>query len=134
MTKGESKIISFEKAANLLDEVIQGYDNENNEATKVIFRDSAIQRFEICFDLSWKSLKDYLLDKKGLICNSPKDCFRQAFRNNIFVRDDPLWIEMTDKRNLMSHTYNENEAEKIFKRLPEYLLLFKELLSEIKNK
>ena len=133
MTKGESKIISFEKATNGLEEVLKGYSVENNIETKIIFRDSAIQRFEMAFDLSWKSLKDYLLDKKGLVCNSPKDCFRQAFENNFFANDNPLWVEMTNDRNLMSHSYDEEEAEKIFKKLPEYLSLFKELLREIKK-
>ena len=133
MTKNESKMISFEKAVNGLDEVIDDYKNENNEKRKIVFRDSAIQRFEICFDLAWKSLKEYLFKYNGLSCASPKVCFREAFLNKIFSSDEGQWIDMTDERNLLTHSYDEDEAEKAFKRLPEYLVLFKELLGELKK-
>ncbi len=133
MTKGESKMESFTKSVNSLDEVILAYNKEDNKQTKVFLRDSAIQRFEICFDLAWKTLKEYLLEKKGISCFSPKVCFREAFQNNFFHSDDGRWMQMTDDRNLMTHIYNEDEAEKIFQKMPEYLVLFKELLEEVKK-
>lgn len=124
---------SFTKSVNSLDEVILAYNKEDNKQTKVFLRDSAIQRFEICFDLAWKTLKEYLLEKKGISCFSPKVCFREAFQNNFFHSDDGRWMQMTDDRNLMTHIYNEDEAEKIFQKMPEYLVLFKELLEEVKK-
>ncbi len=133
MTKGESKIESFAKSMYGLEEVILAYDKEDNKKTKVFLRDSAIQRFEMCFDLAWKTLKEYLLDKKGVSCFSPKVCFREAFQNNFFHSDDSGWMQMTDDRNLMSHIYDESEAEKVFLKLSGYLILFKELLAEIKK-
>ncbi len=133
MTKIESKIISLKKAIDRLEEVIRGYHNEKDEKMKIIFRDSAIQRFEICFDLSWKTLKGYLLESKGIVCVSPKTCFREAFLNGIISNGENGWIQMTDDRNLMSHIYNESEAEKIFIKLFDYLVLFKELLEKIKK-
>jgi hypothetical protein len=37
-----------------------------------IVRDSAIQRFEICFELCWKFLKAYLEEEHNTVCTSPR--------------------------------------------------------------
>jgi len=47
----------FEKAINKLDEVL------DMEKTEVV-RDSAIKRFELCFDLAWKSLRSLFVKVK----------------------------------------------------------------------
>ena len=43
-----------------------------------IVRDSAIQRFEISFELCWKFLKAYLEEEHNASCTSPRTCFRAA--------------------------------------------------------
>jgi len=43
-----------------------------------IVRDSAIQRFEISFELCWKFLKAYLEAEHNAYCTSPRTCFRPA--------------------------------------------------------
>lgn len=88
-------------------------------------RDSAIKRFELTFELSWKALKEYLA-YKGIVCRSPRDCLQEAFKVGL-ISDNPLWLQMIDDRNEAVHTYNERFAEKIYGRLPGYLDLFKEL-------
>lgn len=116
----------FEKALDKLEEVLSVPKNE-------IVRDSAIQRFEFTLDLSWKMLKAYLEETKGIICHSPKDCFREAYRQKIIQYNDQ-WIHLVDLRNETVHTYNENLAEMIYKELPEALTLFKSLLAKIRVK
>lgn len=91
-----------------------------------IIRDAAIQRFEFTFDLSWKLLKVILEENKGILVSSPKDTFRQAYKAAL-IQYDELWLEMTDMRNITSHTYNETIADKIYKKLPNYLKAFEEL-------
>jgi nucleotidyltransferase substrate binding protein (TIGR01987 family) len=46
----------------------------------LIVRDAAIQRFEYSFEIFWKFLKEYLKFEDGIICASPKSCFREAFK------------------------------------------------------
>lgn len=53
-----------------------------------IVRDSAIQRFEIAFELCWKYLKAFLLEEHNAVCTSPSTCFRAAFAQGI-IDDDP---------------------------------------------
>ncbi|MEJ5338985.1 MAG: nucleotidyltransferase substrate binding protein [Aquificaceae bacterium] len=114
------RLEQFRKALQRLEEVLSL--QEENE----IFRDSAIQRFEFTFDLAWKSLKDYILEAHGLECNSPKSCFRLAFSLGLIDHDE-YWLKICDFRNLTSHTYNEELAEKIYRELPEVLKYFKKL-------
>lgn len=120
----EELLISFEKAVERLDEALKA------EKT-VLNRDAAIQRFEFTVELSWKCVQKFLRDQK-IICRSPKECFKEAFKFNL-VEDDPQWITVFDDRNLTAHTYKEKIAEAIYNRLPNYLIIFKKLLEKIKT-
>ena len=68
-----------------------------------------IQAFEYCFELSWKIMKR-LLEERGRIANSPRETFRMAALEG-FIVDPELWFDFIKKRNLTTHTYNENEAK-----------------------
>jgi len=94
-----------------------------------ITRDSAIKRFELCFDLAWKSVKLWA-KVKGLECYSPRDCFKVAFQLKLIDHDE-RWLEMIDDRNLTAHLYKEEQADKVYSRLSDYLKLFQELSSNL---
>lgn len=55
-------------------------------------------KFEFCFDLSWKLVKTFLEEVKGVQCQSPKDCWRQAYTTGIITYDG-FWMKLTDARN-----------------------------------
>lgn len=95
------------------------------EPKTVANRDSAIKRFELTFELGWKSAKSYM-GRQGIVCRSPRDCFMEAFRVGL-IPDNPLWLKMIADRNLSVHTYNEKLADEIHGRLRGYLHLFSEL-------
>ena len=60
-------------------------------------RAGAIQAFEFCFELSWKTIKR-ILSQKGVDVRSPRDAFREAATNNLI--DDPkIWFQFIEKRN-----------------------------------
>lgn len=67
-----------------------------------------IQCFEFTFELSWKTLKDYL-ESMGVDAIFARDVIKEAFAAQI-IKDGHLWLEMLDKRNLLSHTYNRKQA------------------------
>jgi len=96
-----------------------------------ITRDSALLRFQLCFELAWKAIKIQARDE-GVECFSPKSCFQTAFQLG-FIDYDEGWIEMISDRNLIVHLYEEETAEKIYGRLSNYLLLFKKLQSKLKK-
>ena len=99
------------------------------EPKTVANRDSAIKRFELTFELAWKSIKK-ALENRGVECQSPRDCFEKAFLAGV-VADNPLWLKMIEDRNLSVHTYNEKLAERIYGRLEDYLRLFVQLNSSL---
>ena len=125
MTKLEATIKQFENALTRLREVLAVSKND-------IARDSAIQRFEFTLDLSWKMIKAFLEDRKGIICVSPKECFREAYRQGLIEYSDE-WIKFVDMRNETVHTYKEEVAERIYAQLPDTLKYFEILLAVIKK-
>ena len=120
MTKIEALHTQYRKAVERLTEILR-------QPKSAIVRDAAIKRFEFTFDLAWKLLKARLEDEKGVSCQSPKDCFREAYRNS-FIEYDDFWITMTDWRNQAVHTYGEAFAENLYGKLPETLKRFNQLL------
>ncbi|SMC39613.1 nucleotidyltransferase substrate binding protein [Sporomusa malonica] len=100
------------KAVVTLEEVLQ-------ESFSIIVRDATIQRFEYCFELSWKVLKK-ALKIEGVEVNSPRQALRSAFEIG-YIEDIDIWFEMLEDRNLTSHTYDPEVADKVYesaKRLP----------------
>lgn len=67
-----------------------------------------IKIFEMTFELSWKTLQDYL-KYQGIDTKTPRETIKQAFKSNI-IENGELWIAMLDDRNLMVHAYNKVNA------------------------
>ena len=120
--KYPERLKSCRKAVARLREVLQKPRDE-------ITRDSAIQRFEFCFELSWKTIRDFLRER-SVLKDTPRDCLKAAFQCGL-IPDDPLWIEMLEDRNLTVHTYDEKLARRLYARLPRYLILFTRLLAAL---
>ncbi len=64
-----------------------------------------VQAFEFSFELAWKTLKDYL-HQKGVFSQFPRDLIKDGFQLQI-LKDGATWLKMLDKRNELSHTYNQ---------------------------
>lgn len=119
MTKSDALKKDYAKSLAQLEKVLRIKKTD-------IVRDSAIKRFELTFDLSWKLVKTYLENNKGVICNSPKDCFKEAYRNGL-INYDEQWLSATDWRNESVHNYSEKFANELFEKLPKILELFQSL-------
>lgn len=112
-------IESFELSIQRLKEALAMQESD-------ITRDAAIQRFEFTVELGWKSIQKFLREEK-INCRSPKECLREAFKQQL-VEDDDGWLEAFEDRNLTVHTYNEQTAKEIFSRIPKYIPLFDAVL------
>lgn len=113
------------KAIETLKEIIQ-------EPFSVIVRDATIQRFEYTFEALWKFIKDYLKEKEGIVCNSPKSCFKEAFSVGLLNEDETVrFLEMVDDRNMTSHTYKEEVAQILYAKMQGYCSLMEELLERV---
>jgi nucleotidyltransferase substrate binding protein (TIGR01987 family) len=94
---------NFEKAYLLFDEAMQ----MDGEKLSQLEKEGIIQRFEVLIELSWKTLKDYLENEGYDAVKNAKHVIRVAFQDEI-ITDAENWMEALKKRNLTSHTYNEN--------------------------
>ena len=75
-------------------------------------KEGVIQRFEYCFELAWKTVKDYL-EESGFVFATvtPRQVLKDAFAARILA-DGQVWIDMLDHRNLLSHTYSLSNFQK----------------------
>lgn len=114
----------FNKAINNLEEVL---DLEKDDVT----RDSAIKRFELCFDLAWKAIKSYA-KIQGIECYSPRECFKEAYRLKLIDYNEK-WMKIIEDRNLCAHLYSEEYADDVYQVLDDYVEMFKGLLKKLEK-
>ena len=76
-------MIEYDKFRMSLKRLVEQYENYRQleatlpELTREAIAESAIQRFETCYDCLWKVLRRYLIEELGLAetPNSPKPLF-----------------------------------------------------------
>jgi nucleotidyltransferase substrate binding protein (TIGR01987 family) len=128
MEQLKERLESCQRALTTLDEILA-------MTFSTVVRDASIQRFEYSFESLWKLLKAYLYRYEGIVCNSPKQCFREGLKVELLsVEEVETCLAMTDDRNLTSHTYLEAVAEAIYRQLPSYLAVMKSLLENIQGR
>ena len=99
MSRLYERIENFNKAFNIYQDAVKDYDT-----TKILTHMALVQSYEICFELAWKCLKDYL-QEKGIEANYPTEVIKEAFNKNT-LKDGQIWIDMLKARNSTSHEYN----------------------------
>lgn len=92
----------FQKALERLKEALA-------EAESSFVRDSIIKRFEVTFEMAWKTMFRYLIDKGEKIAPKAWDVIPVAFQS-LLIADAQLWDQMRTYRNDTSHEYNELRA------------------------
>ena len=98
-----------------------------------LYLDATIQRFEFTFELAWKLMKA-VLEYEGIEATSPRSSIREAWKQHL-INDAEKWLDMQVKRNLSSHTYNEETAQDIYRHIKEdYIVLLQDLDQEIRSR
>ncbi len=86
-------------------------------------QESVIQRFETCFDTSWKLLRRFLVQELGLVevPNSPKPTLNLAAENQLLGGEVEDWMEYNNARNSTSHDYDGKKAEACLQIIPRFI-------------
>lgn len=93
-----------------------------------------IQAFEYTHELAWNVLKDFLEEQGVRDLYGSKDSSREAFKRGLIENGD-AWMDMIQSRNLTSHTYNRDIAQKIVQAILEnYYAEFGRLFTVLKSK
>ncbi|MBI2055825.1 MAG: nucleotidyltransferase substrate binding protein [Candidatus Sungbacteria bacterium] len=122
----------YEAIRNEYQEAVIGLEEVLKKPKDEFMRDSAIKRFELAFDLAWKTIKAFLEDK-GLSCTSPVSCFKEAYRQGLVEYDDAWIKELVETRNKTVHTYDEDLAEEVYAALPNILNSLQKLLHFLRD-
>ncbi len=84
-------------------------DAHEAEPKNDLIQMALVQAFEFTFELSWKTVKDYLAYNGIQKLTLPRDIIKEGFAHRI-IEDGQQWIDMMMDRNLMAHTYSEEKA------------------------
>ncbi len=98
-------------------------------------RAGVIQNFEFTFELCRKFMRRWLENNPGLLGSdiiTNKVIFRLSAQEKLI--DNPVeWFRFQEARNISSHTYDEEKAEKVLKVAIEFLPSTKQFLSNLER-
>lgn len=95
-------LTQFQKALARLHEVLALSETE-------VVRDALIQRFEFTFEAAWRACWRWLRARGADAAEEAFAVLPRAHANRLII-DEAAWAELRRKRNLTSHTYQEQTA------------------------
>lgn len=126
---------NYQRALTHLDQAIKSNEDKGIDDFNDLEIQGTIKCFEMVFDLSWKTLQDYLTEQ-GYELKGPKNSIQQAFKDDL-IKDGEEWVKMLDSRNDAAHAYDGDMANEILEKIiTKYYFLFDDLdkvLTRIKN-
>ncbi len=109
---------------------------EKNKVDNII-RDSAIQRFEYTYELSYKTLRRYLEltipSNQELNDGSFNNLIRVANKAGLVLGTLEVWDGFREARNSSSHAYSEKVALKVVAVIPQFIKEVKYLIKQIES-
>ena len=127
LTRCRQRFSNYEKSLSHLKTTVE------KEVLNDIEKAGLIQFFEVTFELAWKVMKDFLT-AEGYEVKSPRASIKTAFDYGL-LEDGVLWLEALEKRNLASHTYDDNILEELEALIIHtYYPLFNDLKEILKKK
>lgn len=122
------KYENFCKALANLEDIYLYEEPYNN-----VILSGLVALFEICFEQSWKAMKELLAEEgiEAAVSGSPKAIIKEAYQTGL-ITDEENWISALVSRNNVAHSYNEQVAKDIVLQTKKiYVPLFRELKERI---
>lgn len=108
---------------------------KRNPPYSVLELTGIVALFEICFEQSWKMMKE-ILESHSFYPDkiaSPRTIIKLAYQYGI-IDDEETWIDIQKTRNLLSHTYNESDSLQTVEKIKaSYLETFLKLKAEVEE-
>ena len=112
MSRLSERIENYNKAYSFFTDAVEAY---NNDKTVILSHFALIQTYEVCFELAWKVLKDYLFIN-GINASMPREVIKEAFAANV-IKDGQLWIDMLNDRNSVSYEFRIDKINVITEKI-----------------
>ncbi len=122
----------FQSFCNSLDALAEAKQRDLSDSF-VLSGTSA--KFSITFDLSWKVMKDILVQYyaiTGFVAGSPREVLRESYKANLIDTDE--WMQMLKVRNELAHDYDCEIVKTYCSTIVEkYIDLFYDFEERVKN-
>lgn len=122
----------FQSFCNSLDALAEAKQRDLSDSF-VLSGTSA--KFSITFDLSWKVMKDILVQYyaiTGFVASSPREVLRESYKANLIDTDE--WMQMLKVRNELAHDYDCEIVKTYCSTIVEkYIDLFYDFEERVKN-
>ena len=119
---------NFNKSLELLESALK------IEQPDVVQKAGIVQFFEMCCELSWKVMKDYLEEQGFPEIGTPRNAIKKSFEIGL-IEDGHAWMDLLVDRNLSVHTYDEEKANSLDLLIhTKYIQLFQKLRNTLSTK
>ncbi len=122
--------INYEKLKKSLEKLEEQYENfltldkkNISDLDKEAIKESVIHRFEVCYDIFFKSLKKYL-QKEGLTVDSsaPRAILRKANESGLIDQETlDNWFAHIELRIGTAHDYSLEKAEQALRKISDFI-------------
>lgn len=133
----QQRFSNYQKALRKLEESVSYIENSGKQQTEIlneIIKEGLIQRFEYTHELAWNVMKDYVEFQGNAAVAGSRDSTREAFSLGL-IQNGEVWMDMISSRNKTSHTYNEETANEIYRKiLDEYFPAFLDFEKVVESK
>ena len=116
--RSDLRLESYQRAMRMLRRAVEIVEPlEADELT--LEEEGLIQRFEYCFELGWKLLKDLAVEsaaEQDFKVGGPRDAIRWGYASG-WIADGEVWMDMLRSRNLTTHAYDRHEVQPTLHRI-----------------
>ena len=96
----------YENFCKALNNLTEGLKTE--PPYSIVERTGIIALFKICFEQTWKLIKE-LLELHGFLIDkisSPRTVLKIAYQCKM-INEENIWLEILETRNILAHTYDD---------------------------
>lgn len=109
----------------VIERLQEGLARYQADTTATLIRDGLVKRFELTYELGYKTLQRYLEYASASSEQFDKmifpDLIRTANEQGLLLGDWPKWKEFRDMRAKTSHAYDEKIALEVVAGIPRFL-------------
>jgi len=133
---------SLRKAVTAMQQILERSEDSTlmaglDEITRKAIRSGAIQHFECTFDRAWKFMQRWirnnLAPEEADYPRTRKDLFRIAAQNGL-IADPAPWFGYAEARNITSHTYDQTQADPIYRTAQRFIEDARYLLDQLERR
>lgn len=128
MSKFEGLLHNFQCACHSLAESIDDYRQFPHVRS---IQDGMIQRFELTYDLAWKTVREYLVLIGIVEIHSPKAVLKEAYIHQL-IHDEEHWLMILKDRSYCTYFSQTDGVNEMVRRVVDiYSREFEELLANL---